>query len=100
MNQITDETLKLLKEDHDRIREFELDLQKFEDFIESSKKRFEKMEVSIEDVKGMIAKIMNNHLFHISNDITAIKRDFFWIKVIGAFIIVQGVGVLTAVIFR
>jgi len=100
MNQISDETLKMLKEDHNRVRDFEIDVQRFNDYMSTSDNKMEKLDKKMEDLKGMIGKIMNNHLFHMNKDIVQMRGNIKWMMIIGGFIILQGVGMLTAILFR
>lgn len=99
-NTISDETLKILNDDHKRVREFEVEIQKMDDYMVTTDNKIEKLDNKMEDLKGMVGKIMNNHLFHMNKDIVQMRSNIKWMMLIGGFIILQGVGILTAVIFR
>lgn len=43
-----------------------------------------------------IENLRDNHLHHLSLDISSLKKDIWWVKLIGGFIIVQAVGILIA----
>ncbi len=48
----------------------------------------------IDELKSELRLVKENHLAHLQADVTALKIDMKWIKVIGGFLIVQGIAVL------
>lgn len=53
--------------------------------------------------KVIIDKIENlrdNHIHHLSLDIGSLKKDIWWVKLIGGFLIVQAAGILIALFIK
>lgn len=62
---------------------------------------------AIEGIKEDISDIRNNHLKHIEDDVAVMKatqqvhgNDLVWLKRIGAFVIIQGVTTIVAVLLK
>lgn len=63
---------------------------------EQLEKHLSKEDMAHASIESKIDNLRDNHIHHISLDLGSLKKDMWWIKLVGGFVIVQAVGLVLA----
>lgn len=58
------------------------------------------MEEKIDEFGKKIDNLKDNHLHHLSIDINSVKKDMWWVKLIGGFVIANLIGILITLLTK
>lgn len=63
-------------------------------------KHLSKEDMAHSSIESKLDNLRDNHIYHISLDLGSLKKDMWWIKLIGGFVIVQTIGIIVAIFLK